>query len=192
VKRSPPPQKFERAEKQSEWEVAIAGDLTDKHHDLLERLVELPPRSRGTIWFDSCGGSAYVGISLAGLIRLRGLRARGVVLGECSSAALLPFAACPERFVTPQSYLYFHPVRWSSEENVRIEEASEWTRHFGVLEDEMDRLLARLLDFPLETILAWTRPGRFLSGSDLASAGLAKMVDLFSGDLRSQIARNCV
>jgi ATP-dependent protease ClpP protease subunit len=188
VKRSPPPEKFDRGQKQSDWEVAIAGDLTDKHHDLLERLVELPPHSRGTIWFDSCGGSAYVGISLAGLIRLRGLRARGVVLGECSSAALLPFAACPERFVTPQSYLYFHPVRWSSEENVRIEEASEWTRHFGVLEDEMDRLLARLLDFPLETILAWTRPGRFLSGGDLAAAGLAKMVDLFSGDLRSQIA----
>src|SRR5262249_7726601 len=70
VKRSPPPEKLDRGEKQSDWEVAIAGDLTDKHHDLLERLVELPPRSRGTIWFDSCGGSAYVGISLAGLIRL--------------------------------------------------------------------------------------------------------------------------
>jgi hypothetical protein len=72
---------------------------------------------------------------------------------------------------------------------VRIEEAAEWTRHFGVLEDEMDRLLARLFDFPLETIIAWTRPGRFLSGSELVEAGLAKMIDLFSGDLRSQIAR---
>lgn len=189
MKRSPQPEKFERSENQSGWEVVIAGDLTEKHIDLLERLAEVPPRSRGTIYFDSCGGSAYVGISLAGLIRLRGLRARGVVLGECSSAALLPFAACPERFVTAHSYLFFHPVRWSSEENVRIEEAAEWTRHFGVLEDEMDRLLSRLLDFPLETILAWTRPGRFLSGSELVAAGLAKMVDLFSGDLQSQIAR---
>jgi ATP-dependent protease ClpP protease subunit len=190
VKRSPPPERFDRAEKPSGWEIAITGDLGDKQHDLLERLVELPPRSRGTIWFDSCGGSAYVGISLAAIIRLRGLRARGVVLGECSSAALLPFAACPERFVTPHSYLYFHPVRWSSEENVRIEEAAEWTRHFGVLEDEMDRLLSRLLDFPLETILAWTRPGRFLTGTELAAAGIAKMVDLFSGDLPSQVARD--
>src|SRR5262245_56806873 len=189
VKRPPPPERCERSERPPAWEIVIAGDLTDKHNDLLERLVEVRPRSRGTIYFDSCGGSAYVGISLAGLIRLRGLRARGVVLGECSSAALLPFAACPERFVTPQSYLYFHPVRWSSEENVRIEEAAEWTRHFGVLEDEMDRLLARLLDFPLETILAWTRPGRFLSGSVLAAAGLATLVDLFSGDLRRQISR---
>ena len=189
VKRSPPPESFERSEKQADWEVVIAGDLTDKHNDLLERLVEVPARSRGTIYFDSSGGSAYVGISLAGLIRLRGLRARGVVLGECSSAALLPFAACTERFVTAQSYLFFHPVRWSSEENVRIEEAAEWTRHFGVLEDEMDRLLSRLFDFPLETILAWTRPGRVLSGTEMAEAGLAKMIDLFSGDLRSQCQR---
>lgn len=188
MKRSPPPQRFDRDDAPLPWEVAIAGDLTDKQNDLLERLVELPPGSRGTIYFDSCGGSAYVGISLAGIIRLRGLRARAVVLGECSSAALLPFAACTERFVTAHSYLFFHPVRWSSEENVRIEEAAEWTRHFGVLEDEMDRLLAKLFDTPLETINAWTRPGRFLSGAEIVTAGLAQMVDLFSGDLRTQIA----
>jgi ATP-dependent protease ClpP protease subunit len=171
------------------WEVAIAGDLTDKQNELLDRLLDVPRGSRGTIYFDSCGGSAYVGISLAGIIRLRSLRAAGVVLGECSSAALLPFAACTQRFVTPHSYLFFHPVRWSSEENVRIEEAAEWTRHFGVLEDEMDRLLARLFDMPLEAINAWTRPGRFLSGAEIAAAGLAQMVDLFSGDLRTQIAK---
>jgi len=189
MKRSPAPQRFDRGDAPCAWEVAIAGDLTDKQNDLLERLVELPPGSRGTIYFDSCGGSAYVGISLAGIIRLRGLRATGVVLGECSSAALLPFAACTQRFVTAHSYLFFHPVRWSSEENVRIEEAAEWTRHFGVLEDEMDRLLAKLFDTPLETINAWTRPGRFLSGAEIVAAGLAQMVDLFSGDLRAQIAK---
>src|SRR5579864_5672473 len=157
MKRSPAPQRFDRDDAPLPWEVAIAGDLTDKQNDLVDRLLELPQGSRGTIYFDSCGGSAYVGISLAGIIRLRGLRAAGVVLGECSSAALLPFAACTERYVTSHSYLFFHPVRWSSEENVRIEEAAEWTRHFGILENEMDRLLSRLFDFPLETILAWTR-----------------------------------
>src|SRR5579872_2329194 len=189
MKRSPAPQRFDRDDAPLPWEVAIAGDLTDKQGDLFERLLAVPPRSRGTIYFDSCGGSAYVGISLAGLIRLRGLRASGVVLGECSSAALLPFAACVERFVTPHSYLFFHPVRWSSEENVKIEEAAEWTRHFGILEDEMDRLLARLFEKPVETILAWTRPGRFLSGAEIVEAGLARMVDLFSGDLRRQSQR---
>ena len=188
MKRSPAPQRFDRDDASCPWEVAIAGDLTDKQNDLLDRLLDLPRGSRGTIYFDSCGGSAYVGISLAGIIRLRGLRACGVVLGECSSAALLPFAACTQRFVTAHSYLFFHPVRWSSEENVRIEEAAEWTRHFGVLEDEMDRLLAKLFDMPLETINAWTRPGRFLSGAEIVAAGLAHLVDLFSGDLRTQVA----
>jgi ATP-dependent protease ClpP protease subunit len=166
------------------------GELTDKQHELIDRLVSVPRRSRGTIYIDSCGGSAYMGISLAGLIRLRGLDATGVVLGECSSAALLPFAACARRIVTPQSSLFFHPVRWSSEENVKVEEAAEWSRHFRLLEQEMDGLLARLLNIPLETVQAWSRPGRFLTGQEIADAGLAKMVDLFSGDLHSQIGRS--
>jgi ATP-dependent protease ClpP protease subunit len=192
VKNSPPPPRFQRSndsgnESRHGWEISLAGDLTDKQSDLIERLIEVPSRSRGTIYFDSCGGSAYVGLSLAALIRLRGLEATGVVLGECSSAALLPFAACHRRFVTPISYLYFHPVRWSSEENVKLEEAAEWTRHFGVLEDEMDKLLSRLFQLPMETLVTWTRPGRFFSGMELAEAGIAKLVDLFSGDLRQQI-----
>jgi ATP-dependent protease ClpP protease subunit len=138
--------------------------------------MDVAPRSRGTIYLDSCGGSAYVGISLAGLIRLRGLEATAVVLGECSSAALLPFAACSRRFVTPHSSLYFHPVRWSSEEDVKLEEAAEWTRHFQVLEHEMDSLLSQLLGVPLKTLIAWTRPGRFFTGPEIVQAGLAQLV----------------
>jgi hypothetical protein len=33
----------------------------------------------------------------------------------------------------------------------------------------------------------WTRPGRFVSGQELVDAGLAKLVDLFSGDVWSQM-----
>lgn len=192
MKTSPPPARCHRTDSESRssrhgWEIALSGDLTDKQTELVERLVELPARSRGTIYFDSCGGSAYVGLSLAALIRLRGLDATGVVLGECSSAALVPFAACRRRFVTNASYLFFHPVRWSSDENVKIEEAAEWTRHFGVLEVEMDKLLSQMFNVPMETLIAWTRPGRFFSGPELAEAGLAKLLDLFAGDLRRQI-----
>ena len=153
----------------------------------MDKLIELPSRSRGTIYFDSCGGSVYVGLSLGLLIRLRGLEATGVVLGECSSAALVPFAACRRRFVSPVSYLYFHPVRWSSEENVRIEEAAEWTRHFSALEGDMDRLLAGMFGVSLEQIVAWTRPGRFFSGTELAETGLAKLIDLADGDMNRQL-----
>ena len=50
----------------------------------------------------------------------------------------------------------------------------------GILEEEMDRMLARLFDIPLETILGWTRPGRFLSGTEVAQAGLAQIIDVFA------------
>lgn len=172
------------------WEIVIAGDLTDNHKELMDKLLEVVQRSRGTIYFDSCGGSAFVGIGLAALIRLRGLRATGVVLGECSSATLLPFAACSPRFVTPHSSLFFHPVRWASEEDVNLEEAAEWTRHFKFLEQDLDCLLARFFNIPLETLNGWTRPGRFLTGVELVEAGIAQLVDLFGGDLKQQIDRS--
>jgi ATP-dependent Clp protease, protease subunit len=171
-----------------DWELAIHGDLTDKQSDLVSHMLEVPRRSRGIIFFDSCGGSAYVGLALASLIRLRGLKADAVVAGECSSAALMPFAACERRFVTKHSTMLFHPIRWQSEENVRLEEASEWARHFQQLEGELDDLLAKMFGCSLELLTRWTRPGRFVSGQELADAGLARLIDLFAGDVWQQIA----
>lgn len=172
-----------------DWELAINGDLTDKQHELISSLVEVPRRSRGVVWFDSGGGSVYVGLALCSIIRLRGLRITGVVASECSSAAILPFAACERRFVTPHSTLLFHPMRWQSAEDVRLEEATEWARHFKNLEGDLDQLLSRLFNFPEAKIAEWTNPGRFLSGTEIVEAGLAKMVDMFSGDLWSQMSR---
>lgn len=173
----------------SRWELVIAGELSDKQIDLYDRLVNVPPRSEGTIYFDSCGGNAFMGIALASLIRLRGLKAVGVVTGDCSSAALMPLAACAERYVVPQATLLFHPIRWSSEEHFRREEASEWIRHFLVLEADYDALLARLFGCDPQLIAAWNRPERYVSGREFAEAGLAHLVDLFSGDVWCQIAR---
>lgn len=169
------------------WELGIYGDLTDKQPELVGRLLEVPRNSRGTIFFDSCGGSAYVGLGLASIIRMRGIEADGVVAGECSSAALMPFAACKRRFVTSHSTLLFHPIRWQSDEDVRFEEAVEWARHFKVLEEDMDRLLCRMFDCSQELITEWTRPGRFVTGPEMVEAGMAKLVDLFQGDVWSQM-----
>lgn len=172
-----------------DWEIIISGELADKDGQLHEKLMDVPRKSRGMIFFDSSGGSAYVGLALASLIRLRGLKVVGVVAGECSSAALMPFAACSERYVTPHTSLLFHPIRWQSEEQVRLEEAAEWARHFQIMEADHDDLLMRMFDCPMEVIRAWNNPGRFVSGQELVAAGLAKMVDLFSGDVWSQIAK---
>ncbi|MBA4031322.1 MAG: hypothetical protein C0478_10605 [Planctomyces sp.] len=173
---------------QTDWEVTIAGDLTDQQGDLIHTLIELPRRSSGLIYLDSCGGSAYVGLALASLIKLRGLKASAIVTGECSSAALMPFAACEERYVTPHSSLLFHPIRWQSEEQVKLEEAVEWARHFRLMEADHDQLLARMFGCSLELIVEWSRPGRFLSGAEIIAANLAHKLDLFEGgDLWEQI-----
>jgi ATP-dependent protease ClpP protease subunit len=109
---------------------------------------------------------------------LRRLQATGIVTGECSSAALWPFAACVRRFVTPFSVLLFHPMKWQSEEHVRLAEAAEWARHFGQLETDMDSLLADLFGVPVADMQKWINPGRYVTGHELAEAGLAEMIDL--------------
>ncbi|MEQ9407510.1 MAG: ATP-dependent Clp protease proteolytic subunit [Fuerstiella sp.] len=171
------------------WEVALHGDLADRQSDLLTRLVDVPPRSRGVIYFDSGGGSVYAGLALATLIRTRELNATAVVVGECSSAALFPFAACQTRFVTPLSTLLFHPMRWQSEEDVRLEEATEWARHFKQLEGDLDELLVRLFPVDAELLQTWTRPGRFVTGSELAEQNLARLFDPFAVDKPWQVIR---
>ena len=112
-------------------EIAIVGDLTDSEGELTDRLLGVEPGGECTIYFDSPGGSPYCAVSLMTLIKLRDLKATGIVTGECSSATLWPFAACKRRIVTPFSVMLFHPMRWQSEENVGLAEAAEWARHFG-------------------------------------------------------------
>jgi len=168
----------EREEREGPVEIAITGELTENQSDLCEKLLEVDPGGECVLYFDSGGGSAYSGIALTSLILLRSLRATGVVIGECSSAALWPFAACRRRIVTPYSVMLFHRMKWQSEENVVPTEATEWARHFGALETDMDRLLARLLGLPYDKLREWTHPGRYVSGRELADAGLAELVDL--------------
>lgn len=157
-------------------EIAITGDLTEHESDLTDRLLDIPPGGQCILYFDSPGGSPYCAMSLMTLIRLRGIRATGIVTGECSSAALWPFAACERRLVTAYSILLFHPMKWQSEENVGLAEAAEWARHFGQLEKDMDDMLADLFGVSHELMNKWINPGRYLSGSELANAGLAELL----------------
>ncbi len=159
-------------------EIAIVGDLTDNEGDFTQKLLDVLPGGECTLYFDSPGGSPYCAISLMSLIRLRGLRATGIVTGECSSAALWPFAACARRMVTPFSVLLFHPMKWQSEEHVGLSEAAEWARHFGSLETEMDRVLADLFNVSCDEMRRWIIPGRYVTGREMAEAGLAELVEL--------------
>lgn len=159
-------------------EIALVGDLTDHESDISDRLLSVPPGGECTIFIDSPGGSPYCAIALTTLIRLRKLRATGIVIGECSSATLWPFAACDRRIVTPYSVLLFHPMKWQSEEHVGLAEAAEWARHFGDLEREMDHLLADMLGVDPVALDKWINPGRYITGREFAEAGFAELMPL--------------
>lgn len=169
---------MEHEEQDGPLEIPMVGDLTDNEGALTEKLLDVPRGGECILYFDSPGGSPYCAMHLVGLIRLRGLRATGIVTGECSSAALWPFAACEQRVVTPFSVLLFHPMKWQSEEHVGLSEAAEWARHFGALETDMDHLLADMLGVDFKTLEKWITPGRYVSGREMAEAGLAEMVEM--------------
>ena len=159
-------------------EIALVGDLTDSEADMTDRLLGVEPGGECTINFDSPGGSPYCAMSLVALMRLRGIRATGVVTGECSSAALWPFATCTRRLVTPYSVFLFHPMKWQSEEHIGITEAAEWSRHFAELERDMDVLLGELFGTAGDLIAQWIKTHRYVTGGEMAKAGLAEMVSL--------------
>ena len=177
---------MEKPDREGPVEIAMVGDLTENQSDLIEKLLEVEPGGPCVLYFDSQGGSAYSAIALASTILFRGLDATGVVAGECSSAAIWPFAACRRRLVTRFSVLLFHTMKWQSEEHVDLAEATEWARHFGQLESDMDRFLAQLFDTDPDQIDRWSRPGRHVSGQEMADAGLAELVELGPLDILRQ------
>lgn len=178
-RRQPPEHEPEQeAENSGPLEIAIVGDLTDNEADLTDRLLGVAPGGECTIYFDSPGGSPYCGMSLVTLLRIRNIRATAVVTGECSSAALWPFAACRRRLVTPFSVFLFHPMKWQSEEHIGIREAAEWSRHFAELEHDMDVLLCDLFGRSADLINEWSRTHRYVTGRELVAAGLAELIPL--------------
>jgi len=161
-------------------EIALVGDLTENEGELSEKLLGVPRGGECSIYIDSPGGSPYCAMSLATIILMRKLRVTAYVTGECSSAALWPFAACVKRYVTPYSVLLFHAMKWQSEEHVGLHEAAEWARHFGQLEQDMDVLLCELFEKSREQVMTWIKAGRYVAGRELVTAGLAEIIELGS------------
>jgi len=159
-------------------ELAVVGDVDDWEADIIKALLELPPRGACSFYIDSAGGSVYGALAVLTLLRHRQLEATGIVLGECSSAALLLFAACHKRYVTAYSTLMFHRMRWQSEKRIAAEEAHLWARHFEQLERDIDELQVRLFGAAEEQIRDWTRAGRYVTGSEVVAVGLAELFEI--------------
>jgi ATP-dependent protease ClpP protease subunit len=159
-------------------EIPVIGEVDDWEGDVIRSLLEIPAGGECVFYIDSAGGSVYGALAVLTLMRYRRLTATAVVLGECSSAALLLFAGCRRRLVTPHSVLFFHRMRWQSEKRVGSEEAFLWAKHFDEMEKEIDDLQARLFGAAREQVQAWTGAGRYVTGAQVVEAGLAEMIDL--------------
>jgi len=159
-------------------DIAVVGDVDDYEVDVIKAVLELPPGSECTFYIDSAGGSVYGALALVTLLRQRKLNATAIVLGECSSAALLLFAACRKRLVTPYSTLFFHKMRWQSEKRVASQEAAVWASHFEQLEKDIDDLQVRLFGRGGKQIRAWIEGSQYVSGREIAAAGLAELLDI--------------
>ena len=159
-------------------EISLIGDVDAWEADAVKELLEAPEGSECVFYLDSAGGSVYGALAVVALMRLRRLKATVYVLSECSSAALLIFAACHKRFVNPTSTFLFHRMRWQSEKRVVAEEAHHWARHFEALEKDLDALQLRLFGATAEKVKQWTHEGNYITGREIAQAGLAELFEI--------------
>ena len=159
-------------------EFAVIGDVDDWEKDVVEALLEVPEGGECVFYIDSAGGSVFGTLAVVTLMRRRDLKGTAVVLGECSSAALLLFAACRRRVVTPHSTLLFHKMRWQSDKRVASDEARQWAKHFEDLEKDIDDLQARLFGAAEGQVRAWTAAGDYVTGRQVVAAGLAELMEL--------------
>src|SRR5262245_59611202 len=159
-------------------EIPVIGDVDDWEADVIKTLLDIPPGGECVFYIDSAGGSVYGALAVLTLLRHRHLKGTAVVLGECSSAALLLFAACRRRLVTPYSTLLFHRMRWQSEKRVGSEEAYLWAKHFEDMEKELDELQVQLFGAAEEQVRTWTRGSHYVTGAQIVAAGLAEMLEV--------------
>ena len=159
-------------------ELPLIGDVDDWEEEVVKALLDIAPGGGCVFYIDSAGGSVYGALAVTTLIQHRKLECTAVVLGECSSACLLIFAACQKRLVTRYSTFLFHRMRWQSEKRVGAPEAATWARHFEALEKEIDALQDRLLVRGQDQVRTWTEGGQYVSGPDLVTAGIAEMLEL--------------
>jgi ATP-dependent Clp protease protease subunit len=159
-------------------EIPLIGEVDDWETDVIKELLAAKPKRECVFYIDSMGGSVYGALAIITLMRQRQFECTGVVLGECSSASLLIFAACQKRLVTRYSTLLFHRMRWQSDKRVGAREASLWSKHFENMEKDVDDLQARLFGTAEKQVREWTEKGEYVTGMQVAQANLAELFEI--------------
>jgi ATP-dependent protease ClpP protease subunit len=159
-------------------EIPVVGEVDDWEADVVKELLDVPVGGACSYYIDSAGGSVFGALAALTLMRHRRVSGTAVVIGECSSAAILLFAACGRRLVTAHSTLLFHRMRWQSDKRVAAGEALLWAKHFEELEKGIDDLQARLFGAAEEQVRQWTAAGQYVTGPEVVAAGLAELLEV--------------
>lgn len=159
-------------------ELPLVGAVEDCEKEVMAALLELGPSQECVFYIDCSGGSSYSSMAIATTILYRRIHATGIVVGECSSSALLILAACRKRLTAPYATFFFHPMKWESGEGVDAREAASWGQYFARLEEEFDRLQKRLFGNGAEMFSQFINEYRFLTGREMAATGLVELLPL--------------
>ena len=156
-------------------DILLTGEIDERANKIVHALLKIPEDDEFTIYINSPGGSLMGAISIASTIQYRRLKGTVVVTGECSSAALLPFAACQDRFISPCSLFLWHQTQHepSGMESTRLLPWAERAKSHDIATNTM---LAEMLDIPRELISDWEKQSRYFSAKEMTKAGLAELI----------------
>lgn len=152
----------------------LVGNVEDCEQDICNIILSLNEDSHLRLYINSVGGEVYSALSIAELMRLRDVRATAYVLGECHSAALIPFAACQTRFVSPSSSFLFHDMTVGADA-VSAKHIQRWSTHMHWINRQFLDTLSDMFCIPREQIDKWAGHERYLKSKDLVGAGIAAL-----------------
>lgn len=170
-------------------EIALVDDLEKCEKEVIEALLAIPDGGACRIVINSGGGSVYAGLGIATLIQSKRLEATAVVLADCSSSAVLVFAACPIRQVAPHASLLFHPMQWSSEERSRLSGATGWAREFKRIDEVCADWICARLGLKPALYKKWVHREIYVTARQLVEMGIAEYIPGLSAPETREPAR---
>lgn len=166
-------------------QVLLLEDVEKCEKEVVEALLARPDGGHATILINSGGGSVYAGLGIGTVIRHKRLHCHAIVLADCSSSALLVFAACQTREVAPHASFLFHPMQWSSDERSRLNGARSWSEEFQRVVSVSEDWLAELLPMPKSVLRKWVQQEKYITASEMIERGLAAPLSLHSTKILS-------
>lgn len=86
----------------------ISGMISQAHTAAALRFVLMLGEEAGTVVVNSAGGDESEGFALYDLLRPLSKQLTAVAIGQCQSAAILPYLACSERYASKHTNFMFH------------------------------------------------------------------------------------